>query len=444
MDLLITPGFILHGTHSLAGDKSLSHRAALLAGMAHGESQIDNFLVAGVTEAMLRALTALGVPWELAGSRLSVRSPGLQGWQPPVRAIDCGNSATTIRLLAGALAAAGIPAVLDGTPSLQRRPMRRIIDPLGRMGAVIHSPTGGAPLALQGRGRDLHGITYTLPVASAQLKSCLLLAGLAARGETLLSEPAPSRDHTERMLRSLGVEVFSMLEMAGDHPHYTTRLIPPGRLELPPMNIRLAGDISAAAFLIVAALITPGSDIVLQNVGLNPTRTGLLDALLAMDAQIEITPGGEQHGEPVGDLRVRASQLKGTSVAGELVVRMIDEFPAFAVAAAFADGVTRVCDAEELRHKESDRILAMCSELQALGVQAEELPDGFRIHGGRPTGGEVQAHNDHRLAMSLALVGLAARQPVVVHGAEIIAESFPDFVTVLQGLGARLQTGTAP
>jgi 3-phosphoshikimate 1-carboxyvinyltransferase len=410
----------------------------LFAALAKGESRIEHFLTAGVTHAMLEALTGLGVPWDLQGDVLVVHSGGLSAWQVPTQPLNCGNSATSLRLLAGALATSGLPAVLDGTPGLRRRPMERILQPLRQMGVPIQAAAGStAPLTLQRRSPDqpLLPLQYHLPVASAQVKSCLLLAGLAARESTTLFEPGPSRDHTERMLRTMGVHV----ESSSEHGKYITHLFPPGSLHLSPLNIALPGDLSAASFLIVAALITPGSDIKLCNVGLNPTRTGLLEALQRMGAEIEITPQPNQGTEPIGDLIVRFSKLEGTDISGEQVVRMIDEFPAFAIAAAFANGESTVRQAEELRYKESDRIEALVYELNRLGIQASEDADGFRIHGGRlPSGGEVDAHGDHRLAMALALAGLAGQGAITVTGAHLFAESFPEFPQVLSGLGAEV------
>jgi 3-phosphoshikimate 1-carboxyvinyltransferase len=408
-----------------------------LAAVGQGESIIDNFLVAGVTQAMLRALSALGVSWELDGEQLRVRGLGIDGLTPPREAVDCGNSATTLRLLAGGLAAAGVRATLDGTPGLRRRPMGRIIEPLRMMGVPVAAEANRAPLTLGAGHMPLQPLTYQLPVASAQVKSCLLLAGLAAGGTTTLDEPGPSRDHTERMLHNLGFQVSSEVILDRDAPLYRTQLEPPRRLAIPPQTLSLPGDISAAAFLIVAALITPGSHVVLQEVGLNPTRTGLLQVLQAMGADIHIEGAGERHGEPIGDLSVRHSPLHGTQVSGETVVRMIDEFPAFAVAAAFAQGDTLVSQANELRHKESDRIGVLCHELNALGGEVVETQDGFLIHGrGGLKGGAVEAHGDHRLAMALAVAGLAAEQAVVVEGVEAYYESFPDFPQALQSLGA--------
>lgn len=426
-----SPGHPLRGETSLPGDKSLAHRAALFAALAQGESEIANFPTSGVTRAMLECLAALGVDWELGGGVLRVHGRGFAGLGAPAAPLHCGNSATTLRLLAGALAAAGIPAVLDGTPGLRRRPMGRIVSPLQSMGVPISAAGGGtAPLVLQARRPEtpLHAGELTLPVASAQVKSCLLLAALAANGPVTLCEPGPSRDHTERMLSAMGVEVHTSPGEGG--PQVT--LHPPRPLALRPLRLALPGDISSAAFLIVAALIVPGSQITLRDVLLNPTRSGLIEALCAMGALIEITPRGEQGGEPLGDLTVKHSRLRGVEVRGELVVRMIDEFPAFAAAAAFAEGCTRVSEAEELRHKESDRISALCAELRALGVEAQESPDGFAIQGGRVAGGTVRAHGDHRLAMALGVMGLAAENPVSVEGAEAMEESFPGFVEVIE------------
>ncbi len=432
----------LSGRVTLPGDKSLSHRAALLGSLAEGTSRIDNFLTAGVTDGMLASLTALGVSWSISGSRLTITGKGLHGYRLPSGVLDCGNSATTMRLMAGALAASGVPATLDGTPGLRSRPMRRLTEPLQRMGVPIRaSGSGGAPLVLEARpaGRLLQALDYTLPVASAQVKSALLLAALSADGTTILREPGPSRDHTERMLSGMGVNVASGREGR----NYGTRLDPSARLTS--LDFILPGDLSSAAFLLVAALIVPGSEVTVQGVGLNPTRTGLLDALGAMGADLRAVETGEQCGEPAGDVTARYGRLAGTKVSGELVVRMIDEFPIFAVAAAFADGETRVEDAGELRYKESDRIAALCAELRAIGVDARETADGFTIRGGKqPAGGPVDPHGDHRLAMSLAVAGLASENPVVVPQAEYFNESFPDFLETLRSLGAELATQEEP
>jgi 3-phosphoshikimate 1-carboxyvinyltransferase len=440
--LTIHPGSPLRGEVDLPGDKSLSHRAALLAALAEGESRAPHFLDAGVTRVMLNALTALGVEWALDGDCLRVRGRGLHGLCAPAAPLDCGNSATTLRLLAGALAAAGIPAELSGTPGLAKRPMQRLVEPLRQMGVPIEAAPGGtAPLRLAARDPQflLRGGEIRLPVASAQLKSALLLAGLAAGEPLTVSEPGPSRDHTERMLAAAGVSIAT--EPDGEGSRIT--LIPPPDGHLAPFDRDLPGDFSSAAFLIVAALVTPGSEVRLRRVGLNPTRIGLLEALGEMGADIRVCDQQEVGGEPVGDLIVRASHLEGGRVEGSRVVRMIDEFPAFAIAAAYAASPTVVRQAEELRYKESDRIGQLCSGIRALGGEAVEAEDGFTIPGGRAlSGGGVDVAGDHRLAMSFAVAGLASRGAVAVRGAESISESFPGFVEALTRLGAEITTGT--
>jgi 3-phosphoshikimate 1-carboxyvinyltransferase len=420
---------------NLPGDKSLSHRAALFSALALGHSSIRNFLDSGVTRAMLRAMTALGVEWSLEGTTLKVQGQGLHGLCVPEQALDCGNSATTIRLLAGALAASGVPAVLDGSAGLRKRPMERIVDPLREMGVPIQpSEQGTAPLALSGRPpeRALLSRELTLAQASAQVKTCLLLAGLAADGQTVLHEPAPSRDHSERMLRAMGATIHQ--------PDVLTVILEPLQRPLTALDMDLPGDFSAAAFLMVAALITPGSEVCLNNVGLNPGRTGLLDTLLEMGADIRTETLGEQNGEPLGNLIIKHSPLQAVSVSGDRVVQMIDEFPVFAVAAAYARGTTRVRDAQELRYKESDRISALAVQLDRLGVPVREHPDGFSIEGALqiPGGASVDCAGDHRLAMSLAVAGLAAQQPVNVKNAEMMNESFPQFTDVLQAMGGKV------
>lgn len=439
MKTTIFPGAALRGTleREFPGDKSISHRAALFAALAGGQSEISRFQVSGVTRPMLQALTALKVPWTLDGDTLNVSGRGLSGLHAPSFPIDCGNSATTLRLLAGVLAAAGLPAVLEGSPGLKRRPMGRIVTPLKQMGVPISaSPEGCAPLRLAGRpaGSRIQAQHLILPVASAQVKSCLLLAGLGCDGTTRIDEPGPSRDHTERMLQSMGVTVSSEVREGKN----CVSLCPPRPLKLAPLHLRIPGDPSAAAFLIVAALITTGSELYLQNICLNPTRTGLIEVLQEMGGEIQVLNEHQEGGEPCGDVRVRSSRLHGTSVSGERVVRMIDEFPIFAVAAAAAQGESVVNDAAELRLKESDRISVLAKELRTLGVDINEQADGFSLRGGKIQGGSVDAHGDHRLAMSLQVAGLISAAPIHVQGSECSAESFPGFADVLQTLGAKL------
>lgn len=435
MNLTVVPGGPLRGVVELPGDKSLSHRALLFSAMAEGRSEIRHVLESGVTRVLMEALPRLGVVLESSGDGTwRIQSPGWSAWTAPAEPLHCGNSATTLRLLAGALAAAGRPAVLTGSPGLCARPMGRIVEPLRRMGVDIRAAAGDrAPLELAGRpaGTALKGMDYTLAVASAQVKSCLLLAGLAAAGRTILREPGPSRDHTERMLSAMGVRI-----VAGPETGVVTLEPPAGPLL--PLTMTLPGDFSSAAFLLVAAAVTPGSGLLLRNVGLNPTRTGLLEALRAMGADLRIENERMESGEPVGDVLVNYAPLTATQIRGDLVVRMIDEFPAFAVAALHATGRTEVRDAAELRGKESDRISVLAGELRALGAVVEEFDDGFALEGPMRLTGTAAARGDHRLAMSLALTGLSGAGPVTVQGAEMMAESFPAFTETLTRLGANL------
>jgi 3-phosphoshikimate 1-carboxyvinyltransferase len=417
----------LEGDVHLPGDKSLSHRASLFAALAEGESVIERFLVSGVTRMMLNALTSLQIPWTLKGDTLVVTGRGLQGFREPASPLNCGNSATTIRLLAGALAASGTPCVLDGSAGLRKRPMDRITEPLLRMNVPITATVGCAPLHLARRddGHPLRAVDYMLPVASAQVKSCVILAALSADACSVIREPGPSRDHTERMLSAMGANI-----------RWSSGVVEICPLEraLAPLHISLAGDISSAAFLLVAAAIVPGSSICIREVGLNPTRTGILDALQAMGAKITLENERIVAGEPVGDIHLVSDALKAITVSGDLVVRMIDEFPAFAIAACYAEGITVVRDARELRFKETDRIDVLCGELRKLGVQLEMYEDGFAIHGKTLRGGVGDGAGDHRIAMSLAIAGLASPEPVIVQHAEILNESFPDFVTHIHAL----------
>lgn len=428
MELRLLPAASpLRGVVAVPGDKSLAHRVALFSALADGESVVSNYPDSGVTRAMRGALETLGVHSVLDAGVLRVTGrsdrPFVSGGDAPPR-VYCGNSATTFRLLAGAIAAAGIPAVLDGSEGLRRRPMERIAEPLRLMGADVTTTDGHAPLVFG--PAPLHGIEYSLPVASAQVLSCLELAALGASGESVFRVPGPVRDHTERMLRAMGANA----EIADG----VARVRPSGRLR--PLRGTLPGDISSAAFLLVAAAIVPGSRITVANVGVNPTRTGILDVLERMGAEVSLGEVREAFGEPVGDVTLSAAPLRGVDICGDLVVRSIDEFPAIAVAAAFAEGTTVVRDAQELRYKESDRISAIVAQLRALGAHVDEASDGFSVTGGTVRGGRVRANGDHRLAMSMALCGLRAPGPVTVEGAEILRESFPEFADVL----ARIRT----
>lgn len=411
----------LRGSVEMPGDKSLAHRAALFAALAEGESEVSNYPDSGVTRAMRGALESLGVESSLEGGVLRVKGNGFRPF-PNVDAVAwCGNSATTIRLLAGALAGTRSSAVLDGSDGLRKRPMDRIALPLREMGADVRTTDSRAPIRMF--PARLVGIDYELPVASAQVLSCLQIAALGADGESRFVVPGPVRDHTTRMLSAMGVEI------ADDG---LRSRVSPLSAPLRPLCGVLPGDVSSAAFVLAAAAIVPDSCVTVKGVGVNPTRTGFLDILSRMGAKIHFANGRETMGEPVSDVTLEAASLKGVEVSGDTVVRAIDEFPALAVAAVFAEGETVVRGAEELRYKETDRIAAIVGQLKALGADAEEFQDGFVIRGGTLKGGVAAANGDHRLAMSLALAGLRADVSVV--GAEILGESFPGFVTTIDHL----------
>jgi 3-phosphoshikimate 1-carboxyvinyltransferase len=419
----------LEGTIAVPGDKSISHRAALLGALATGPSEVSGFLEGEDCLNTLRALQALGVEVTRKGpGQYRIGGAGLDGLQEPDNVLDCGNSGTTARLLLGVLAGQPFWSVLTGDESLRRRPMGRVTEPLGQMGAVLVGRSDGSrlPLAVRG-GRPLKGIRYRSPVASAQVKSAVLLAGLYADGPVSVEEPVVSRDHTERMLRGFGARV------AIDGSLVT--LTPGGELRGRPIHV--PGDLSSAAFFLVAGAIVPESRISVRGVGVNPTRTGLLEALGEMGADIQARSavGSAASDEPMADLAVGASSLRGARVGGRLIPHLIDELPALAVAAAMAQGVTEVGDAAELRVKESDRISALASELTRLGVRMEEREDGFLIRGGFPlTGARVRSHGDHRIAMALIIAGLVARGQTVVEDTQCVATSCPDFLTTLNAL----------
>jgi 3-phosphoshikimate 1-carboxyvinyltransferase len=426
-DLTIKPSRGLKGEITPPGDKSISHRSVILAGIAEGDTVINGFLVGEDTLNTARAIQNLGISIDgLGGSRLTVRGKGIDGLIEPASVLDLGNSGTGLRLLAGLLAGRDFFSVLTGDQYLRKRPMARIVEPLRRMGAQIDGRSGGklAPLAIRGGGRNTRAIDFTSPVASAQVKSALLLAGLSAEGDTTVSEPSVSRDHTERMLRFFGVEVAV----------HGARVTLRGRQVLRPKGpIDIPSDMSSAAFFLVAACIVPGSDLTIRNVGVNPTRTGVIDVLRLMGADITLENQREQAGEPVADIRVRHRKLRAAEIAGTTIPRAIDEIPALAVAAAFAAGTTVIRDAAELRVKESDRIATMAVELKKLGVSVKELPDGMEISGRDALEGAVcESHGDHRIAMSMAVAGLAARGETVVRDTEWIDTSFPGFERLLR------------
>ncbi|GBD13636.1 3-phosphoshikimate 1-carboxyvinyltransferase [bacterium HR24] len=427
---VVRPARRLRGTVEPPGDKSISHRAAILNALAQGRAAVDNFLRGADCLATLRCLRLLGVPWRWQGpGSLVVEGVGLDGLSEPPAPLDCRNSGTTVRLLAGVLAGQPFFSVLTGDASLRQRPMGRIAGPLREMGAQVWGRRGGelAPLAVLGR-RPLRALEYRLPVASAQVKSCLLLAGLYADGETRLREPGPSRDHTERMLQAMGVEVRA-------EDGWLSLRSPSSGLR--PLSLRVPGDFSAAAFWMVAAAIHPDAEVRLVGVGVNPTRTGLLDALRLMGADIRLSNETTSGGEPVADIAVRSSSLRGIEVDGEMVPRLIDEVPLLALAACFAHGETVVRGARELRVKESDRLRATARELGRLGADIEELDDGLRIRGGiRLQGCRVRSYGDHRLAMMLAVAGLMATGETVIGNAGAVLVSYPEFWGELERLAS--------
>ena len=423
----------LQGTITVPGDKSISHRVLLLGAIAQGISRATGFLPAADCLSTLGCLAQMGVPVERPDeTTVLIQGLGLRGWTEPAGILDCGNSGTTMRLLAGLLAGQGFYAVLTGDASLRRRPMARIAEPLRRMGATVLGRQGGSLPPLTIFGGHLQGIEYTPPVASAQVKSCLLLAALYAAGPTTIHEPIPSRDHTERMLRAQGAAISLPATKPAEGAAITLQ---PQTRPLEPLNIAIPGDISSAAFFVVAASIVPGSWLRIQGVGTNPTRTGLLDVLADMGGSVMVENGRSSGGEPLADLVIQAAPLRGVDIAGALIPRLIDELPVIAVAATQAQGVTTVHEAAELRAKESDRISALVTELRKLGAKIAELPDGFVVEGPSSLhGAVVDSHGDHRLAMSLAIAGLVAKGETTILGAEAIAVSFPGFEQTLEGI----------
>lgn len=423
-------GAPLRGRIRVPGDKSVSHRAVMLGALAEGTTHVRGFLEGEDTRATARVFQQLGVRIDTPSpSERIVHGVGLHGLTPPAGTLDCGNAGTGMRLLAGVLAAQAFDSVLVGDASLSKRPMRRVIEPLTAMGAHIDSEPGGLPpLRIRG-GQALRGIDYALPVASAQVKSALLLAGLYASGETVVREPHPTRDYTERMLAAFGWPIASepgLARLEGGH-----RLVA--------CDVDVPADFSSAAFFIVAATLVPGSELTLEAVGMNPRRTGLLRVLRMMGASIEETRAGRQGGEPVADLVVRHAPLRGIEVPVDCVPDMIDEFPALFVAAACAEGTTLVRGAAELRVKESDRIATMAAGLRALGVAVDETQDGALIAGGRLHGGAVESHGDHRIAMSLAIAAQRASGPVRIGDVANVATSFPGFDALARAAGFGLE-----
>lgn len=423
----ITPRIDIKAVLSVPGDKSISHRAVMLGALAKGDSHISGFLNGADCLSTIDCFKKMGVSIELNGDNVTVRGGGLHGLKAPDEILDVGNSGTTLRLISGILAAQPFESRLTGDASIQKRPMNRVSAPLKQMGArfIGERPDGSlyAPFGIA--GGQLEGICYDMPVASAQVKSSLLLAGLYAKGETTVIEPAPTRDHTEIMLNSLGADIKKVGRKITCRPVK----------ELFARDISIPGDISSAAYFIAAGIMCKNSHIVINNVGINETRTGIIDAFNDMGANLRILNKRTVCGEPVADIEASCSLLKGITIGGDIIPRMIDEIPVFAAAACFADGRTVIKNAEELKVKESNRIKTVVSELKKLGADIHETPDGMIINGGtKLTGAAVQSHGDHRIAMSLAAAGLCADGETVIDGAECVDISFPGFFSLIRRL----------
>jgi len=429
----VPPSDGLRGEISVPGDKSISHRAVILGSIASGRSEITGFLEGEDNLRTVEAFRAMGVRIEApARGRLVINGVGLTGLKPPGGTIYAGNSGTTARLLCGLLSGQTFIATIDGDASLRARPMKRVTGPLREMGAVISGKDEGAYLPLTIKGSKLHGINHTSIIASAQVKSAILLAGLYADGETTVTEQSlsPSRNHTEIMLRGLGAPIDIKSKGLRVTIKKTEALRPFGAIEIP-------GDISSAAFFMVGALVTPGSGLCIKGVGINPTRTGIIDILTRMGADIELVNRKDDLAEPMADITVKSSGLRGVKISGEELLRAIDEFPVICVAAACARGTTVIGGASELRVKESDRISAMARALAAAGVKAEERPDGIVIHGGGGVrGGTIESLGDHRVAMAMAIAGLASTGGIEIKDAACVDVSFPGFFSLLEGVRA--------
>ncbi|HZS47048.1 MAG TPA: 3-phosphoshikimate 1-carboxyvinyltransferase [Blastocatellia bacterium] len=427
----IQPAKSLRGTLNLPGDKSISHRAAMFGGIAEGITRVNGFADSQDCQSTLDCLSMLGVEVKRENDTLLVSGPQ-GGLKKPARILDVGNSGTTARMLSGILAGQPFMSELTGDESIQRRPMQRIIDPLTQMGAKIESNQGRVPLKIS--GGDLKPITYRLPVASAQVKSCILLAGLLADGWTTVIESVPTRNHTELMLKTFGANLS--VESVGEEQHIKVS----GKAALHSQEIFVPGDVSSAAFFICAALMVPNSEIILKNIGLNPTRTGLIDFLIQNGAAIEILEKRNLNNEMVGDLRVRHSRLiaqtgEGFRIGSPLIANLMDEIPILAILATQSDSDFLICDATELRHKETDRIATIVEGLRAMGAKVDELPDGLIIPGKQTlTGALINSHGDHRIAMAFAIAALVADGPTEIIGAASAAVSFPEFFNCLNRL----------
>jgi 3-phosphoshikimate 1-carboxyvinyltransferase len=426
---IVRPARTIGGSLEVPGDKSISHRYAMLASLAEGPSEITHFSAAADCRSTLDCFSRLGVKFDLQGDRVRIEGAGIGGLRKPRRTLDAANSGTTMRMLAGILAGQEFRSTLDGDASLRRRPMRRVMDPLSKMGAQIESRDGGfAPLKIE--GTTLSAINYTLPVPSAQVKSAVLLAGMYADGVTSVTEPVRTRDHTELALAEFGARL--------DHEGRTIHIH--GRPQLKGRKLRVPGDLSSAVFFLAAAMVLPESSVVIQNVGLNPTRSAVLDVLGSMGAPVSITSIRSENGELIGDLSVGHESLKGGTIEGDVIAQLIDELPAIAVLGPYTEQGIEIRNAAELRVKESDRISVLAENLRRMGAQVDELPDGLRVAGrsaGQLHGAEIEPHGDHRMAMAFAIAALGAKGDTVIRDAECAAVSYPDFFTTLDRMVER-------
>lgn len=425
----------LQGVARVPGDKSMSHRAVMFSSLAEGTSHISGLLEGDDVLATLAAFRAMGVKAQgPENGKLTIHGVGMHGLQAPEIDIDMGNSGTSMRLMSGILAAQNFPSKLIGDESLSARPMRRVTVPLSSMGARIATDENGCPPVHIRKVESLEPIDYKLPLASAQIKSCVLLAGLYAKGQTSVTEPAPTRDHTERMLGAYG---YDCEVERHDEQASTIRVAGGGKLVA--ADIEVPADISSAAFLMVAASIVPDSDITLSKVGINPTRTGIIKILRSMGASIEFANERQVGDEPVADIHIKYVGLRGVEVNPQYVPLAIDEFPVICIAAACAQGETIISGAEELRHKESDRISAMVEGLRAVGVDVEERKDGMTVSGGPIRGGTVQSFHDHRIAMSFAIAGAVSQEGIQIENCDVVATSFPNFISLVNQLGLSVE-----
>lgn len=430
MKYIVQPSSNIAGEMTVPGDKSISHRAIMFGALAEGTTSVSGFLQGEDCLATLRAFQNMGVTLEQQADSIHIEGVGRAGLHTPLAPLDCGNSGTSMRLMMGLLAGQGLDVILIGDDSLSKRPMRRVCDPLNLMGARIDTTSAGTPPVTIQAVTSLNGLNYHLPVASAQVKSAVLLAGLYAQGVTEVTEPKATRDHTERMLQAFNyplVHSDNCIRVEGGHALQAT-------------SIHVPGDISSAAFFIVAACIAGQAELTIHNVGMNPTRTGVLDILQAMNARIEIHNHSMQGAEPTASITVRNSQLHGIDVPPELVPSAIDEFPIICVAAACAEGTTRVTQAEELRVKESDRIAQVAHGLTALGVAVQEYPDGLTITGGPISGGQIDSGHDHRIAMAFSIAALRANDMIQINDCKNVATSFPGFVDIARSVGLDITT----